>query len=106
MRAASERGLSERLSFQRRIAFVVLERARRRAVGAELGGRRDALRRAEVALRAHEPERTLERGYALAEDPDGEPVTRAAEAVGAGRVRLRFADGSVGAEIDQNRGEG
>ena len=29
--------------------------------------RRKALHRAEVALRAHEPERTLERGYALVE---------------------------------------
>jgi exodeoxyribonuclease VII large subunit len=105
IRAASERGLSERLSFQRRIAFVVLERARRRAVEAEIGSRRDALRRAEVALRAHEPERTLERGYALAEGSDGQPVTGAAAARAAGRVRLRFADGSVGAQIDQEGGE-
>jgi exodeoxyribonuclease VII large subunit len=100
IRAASERGLAERLSFQRRIALVVLRRARRRAVEAELGGRRDALRRVEVALRAHEPQRTLERGYVLAEAPDGEPVTSAAAAIAAGRVRLRFADGSVGAEVD------
>ncbi len=105
IRAASERGLSQRLSFQRRIAVVVLQRARRRAVEAELGGRRDALRRAEVALRAHEPERTLERGYALVEDPRGEPVSGAAAAIAARRVRLRFADGSVGAEIDQDGGE-
>ncbi len=105
IRAASERGLSQRLSFQRRIAVVVLQRARRRAVEAELGGRRDALRRAEVALRAHEPERTLERGYALVEDSGGEPVSAAAAAIAARRVRLRFADGSVGAEIDQDGGE-
>ena len=32
---------------------------------------------AAVALRAHDPERTLERGYALAETADGEPVTSA-----------------------------
>ena len=28
-----------------------------------------------MTLRAHDPERTLERGYALAETADGEPVT-------------------------------
>jgi exodeoxyribonuclease VII large subunit len=121
MRAASERGVGERLSFQRRIASVVLDRVGGRAVqdaaseaagnrrrstaidrsaAAALRARREALRRASVALRAHDPERTLERGYALAEDAGGEPVTSAAAAVAAGRIRLRFADGRVGAEIE------
>jgi exodeoxyribonuclease VII large subunit len=104
MRAASERGLGERTAFQRRIALVVLDRAARRAAGAEARSRREALRRAEVAFRAHEPERTLERGYALAEDAAGEPVTNAAAAVAAGRVKLRFADGRVGAEIEPEGG--
>jgi exodeoxyribonuclease VII large subunit len=102
IRASSERGLAERRGFQRRIALVVLARAARRAAGAEADNRREALRRAEVAFRAHEPERTLERGYALAEDGEGEPVTSAAGALAAGRVRLRFADGRVGAEIDEH----
>ncbi|HEX7244848.1 MAG TPA: exodeoxyribonuclease VII large subunit [Solirubrobacterales bacterium] len=101
MRAASERGLAERLGFQRRVAGVVLERAARRAAGPEMERRRDALRRAAVALRAHEPERTLERGYALVEDPSGAPVTSAAAATAAGRVRLRFADGGVGARVEE-----
>ncbi len=100
IRAASERGVAERLGFQRRLATVVLERARRRAAGPDMERRREALHRAEVALRAHEPERTLERGYALAETADGEPVGSRADAVAAARVRLRFADGSVGASID------
>jgi len=104
MRAASERGVGERRSFQRRIALVVLDRAARRAAGPEAASRREALRRAEVAFRAHDPERTLERGYALAEDDEGEPVTAAAEARAAGHVKLRFADGSVGAEIESGRG--
>jgi exodeoxyribonuclease VII large subunit len=104
IRAAAERGVVERASFQRRIAVVVLGRAARRAAGAEANSRRDALRRAEVAFRAHDPQRTLERGYALAEDSAGEPVTSAAAAVAAGRVRLRFADGGVGAEIDPEGG--
>jgi exodeoxyribonuclease VII large subunit len=101
IRAASERGVAERLGFQRRLATVVLERARRRAAGAEMERRRTALHRAEVALRAHEPERTLERGYALVEAGKGEPVTSTADAVAAERVKLRFADGSVGAKIEE-----
>jgi exodeoxyribonuclease VII large subunit len=123
VRAASERGLAERAGFQRRIAAVVLERARRRALeraaaglaeerrrGAvieraaarDLSRRREALRKAAVTLRAHDPERTLERGYALAESGDGEPVTSAATAAAAGEVRLRFADGRVGARVDRD----
>jgi exodeoxyribonuclease VII large subunit len=101
IRAASERGIGERLGFQRRLATVVLERALRRAAGAEMERRRAALHRAEVALRAHEPERTLERGYALVEAREGEPVSSATAAVAAGRVKLRFADGGVGAKIEE-----
>ena len=103
IRAASERSLAERLGFQRRVAGVVLERAARRAAGAEMERRRAALHRAEVTLRAHEPERTLERGYALVEDAEGEPVTAAAEAVAAENVRLRFADGGVKARIEESK---
>ncbi len=125
LRAASERRVGERLSFQRRIALVVLDRVGRRAVqgaaaealgnrrrsatidrsaAAALRARREALRRAAVALRAHDPERTLERGYALAEDAGGEPVTSAAAALAAERVGLRFADGRVKARIERPDG--
>jgi len=100
IRAASERGLADRANRQERIGGVVLERARRRALGADMEKRRDALKRAEVALRAHEPERTLERGYALVEGGGGEPVTTAEAATAAGEVKLRFADGRVRARID------
>lgn len=95
IRAASERGLGERVAFQRRIAGVVLDRAARRAAGPEAKQRRDALARAEVAFRAHDPERTLERGYALAEDADGEPVTSAASARRLDRISLRFSDDRI-----------
>jgi exodeoxyribonuclease VII large subunit len=104
IRASSERGLAERRSYQRRIAVVVLERARRRAAGAELGSRREALRRIEVALRAHEPERTLERGYALAERDDGEPLTSAEAARAEDRINLRFSDGQL--QVRPARGGG
>jgi exodeoxyribonuclease VII large subunit len=102
IRAASERGLVDRTSFQRRIGTVVLERARRRALGADMGQQREALKRASVALRAHEPERTLERGYALVEGEDGEPLTSAAEAGAAERISLRFSDGRVRAKPERD----
>ena len=100
IRAASERGLAERAASQRRIGTVVLERARRRAAGADMEKRQAALQRALVTLRAHEPERTLERGYALAEGSGGEPLTSAAAAAAAGEVKLRFADGRLRARVD------
>ena len=101
IRAAGERGLRERASYQRRIAMTVLARAARRAgegmagQGAAAGRRaagleraaltslerrRRTLERTALTLRAHEPERVLERGYALAETTGGEPVTSAAAA--------------------------
>jgi exodeoxyribonuclease VII large subunit len=100
IRAAAERGLAERAGSQRRIGAVVLERARRRAAGADMEKRRAALHRAAVTLRAHEPERTLERGYALVEDPAGEPLTTAQAAAAAAQVKLRFADGSLRARTE------
>jgi exodeoxyribonuclease VII large subunit len=121
IRAASERGIAARSAFQRRIATIVLERARRRGVeraaaalaeegrrGAAiersathaLRRRREALEKAAVTLRAHDPERTLERGYALAETLSGEPVTSTAAAHAAERISLRFSDGRVKAEIE------
>jgi len=104
MRAASERGVAGRLGFQRRLATVVLERAARRAAGPEMERRREALHRAAVALRAHEPERTLERGYALVEGESGEPLSTAAEARAAERISLRFADGRVRARPERDGG--
>jgi exodeoxyribonuclease VII large subunit len=125
IRAAAERGVRERADHQRRIALVVLRRAARRAIegahravadngrrgaGLErsaqgaLRQRRQALEQARVALRAHDPQRTLERGYARAESEDGEPVTSAAAARAAARLRLRFADGGVRASIEEGEG--
>ncbi|MFI5028087.1 MAG: exodeoxyribonuclease VII large subunit [Solirubrobacterales bacterium] len=94
IRAASERGVTGRIAHQRRVALV-LTRAAGRAAGPELQRRHDALHRAAVTLRAHDPERTLERGYVLAERPGGEPVTSAAGARAADEINLRFADGRV-----------
>jgi exodeoxyribonuclease VII large subunit len=94
IRASSARGVEERLRQQRTFALVT-ERAARRAAGPEMRDRHAALRRALVALRAHDPERTLERGYALAEGAEGEAVTSAAAARSEERINLRFSDGRV-----------
>ncbi len=56
--------------------------------------RRDVDRLAQI-LDAHDPQRTLERGYARVEDPDGSPLVSAAAARGHERFAVRFADGRV-----------
>ena len=48
-----------------------------------------------VALAAHDPQRTLERGYALVERPGGEPVTSAAAAEREPELAVRLHDGAV-----------
>jgi exodeoxyribonuclease VII large subunit len=59
---------------------------------------RDRARRLDafaLALAAHDPQRTLERGYALVEGPEGVPVTSAAAATTWPELSLRMRDGSV-----------
>jgi exodeoxyribonuclease VII large subunit len=53
------------------------------------------LERLRLALEAHDPERTLERGFALVEDDAGEPVTSAQRARNLERLGVRFADGRL-----------
>jgi len=60
------------------------------------------LERLRLALDAHDPERTLERGYALVHDADGAVVTSAAAARDAGRVSVRFRDDRVSARIEDD----
>jgi exodeoxyribonuclease VII large subunit len=74
---------------------LVLERKARAAAGAEQAGRARDLERLALALAAHEPRRALERGYALVEDPAGEPVTSAAAAREHTELTLRLRDGTV-----------
>jgi exodeoxyribonuclease VII large subunit len=121
IRAAVRRGRDTRADYQRRIAASVIERKRAAAIAevetAKKHGLRDAasaLERAQLALavrreqalashrtalRAHDPERTLERGYALLMGPDGEPLQTAAAVREAGTFGARLADGSVRARV-------
>jgi exodeoxyribonuclease VII large subunit len=122
LRASARRGLTERgrhasvhtRVLERKAAVVRLDRERRLA---ELRGRAQRFesisvdapaRRAEVlerlalALAAHDPERTIARGYALVEDHAGEPVTSAQEARAAGELSLRFHDGRLRARVQSS----
>ncbi|HWM09726.1 MAG TPA: exodeoxyribonuclease VII large subunit [Solirubrobacteraceae bacterium] len=66
-----------------------------RGAAAGLERRRRDLDRLVRALAAHDPQRTLERGYALVEEPDGAPVSSAAAARAAPDLVVRLHDGRV-----------
>jgi exodeoxyribonuclease VII large subunit len=80
---------------------LVLGRTVERARGSERAARSRDLERLALALAAHDPDRTLARGYALVSDRAGEPLTSATAARNAGEVRVRFHDDMVDAEISQ-----
>jgi exodeoxyribonuclease VII large subunit len=120
LRAASRRGLALRADYQYRIAAMVMDRKRQAALASASAGRtslasraaaldrasealerrrRQALAAHAASIRAHDPERTLERGYAIALGPDGEPLGSAAALRDAQDFELRMADGSVPASV-------
>jgi exodeoxyribonuclease VII large subunit len=72
------------------------------AAGPELAARRTALDGFTLALGAHDPERVVERGYAVVDDRRGNVITTAAAAREAGAVRLYFADAAVDARIESD----
>jgi exodeoxyribonuclease VII large subunit len=74
---------------------ATLNRTASRAATTDAARGRSELERLALALAAHDPERTLARGYALVEDRAGEPVTSAAAAAQATDVDIRFHDGRV-----------
>jgi exodeoxyribonuclease VII large subunit len=76
-----------------------LARATERGRGSERAARERELHRLALALAAHDPERTLARGYALVEDRAGQPLASAAAARAARDIRLRFHDDAVDAEV-------
>ena len=106
-RARLHQGLREiRASGRRRVEGERTRIARRalvldrKAQAAALDARRaPGLQALALALAAHDPERTLERGYALVTDRAGELVTSSEAARSAGDVSLRFGDGSVDATV-------
>ncbi len=98
LRASGRRAVSEGRSRSGRHALV-LGRAAERGRESGRSARERELQRLSLALAAHDPERTLARGYALVENRDGEPLGSAAAARAARDVRVRFHDDAVDAEV-------
>ena len=122
IRAAGRRGIGAKVAWQERVAALVFARKRDAALasaageevrlvaraagldraGAVLAERRSAiLAKHAAALSAHDPERTLERGYALLLDDSGEPLGSAAAVRDAGRFTARMSDADVRAKVDE-----
>jgi len=98
LRASGRRGISDgRARAGRHV--LVLGRGVERARGSERSAREREVQRLALALAAHDPERTLARGYALVEDRAGVPLGSAAAARAAHNLRLRFHDDAVDAEV-------
>jgi exodeoxyribonuclease VII large subunit len=126
VRASARRGRLERTGLAARHALVVSRKAeaaaagrrgaRRRLAGLGRGlqtRRQAALRREERRLealarvaRAHDPQRTLERGYAVVAGADGDAVTSAASARERDRLVIRFADDSLAARVERGEDDG
>jgi exodeoxyribonuclease VII large subunit len=102
MRASARRRVVDERAGARR-SLLVLERKASAATGAGLRERVRDLERLRLAREAHDPQRTLERGYALVEGPDGEPVTTAERARRGELLDVRFADGKVSVRRDRQR---
>ena len=100
MRAGSRRRISSELRLAERRA-IVLRRKAQSSLRDCRERRPGELQRLALALAGHDPQRTLERGYALVTTPHGELVATAAAARKAHDVRVRFADDDVPAHITE-----
>jgi exodeoxyribonuclease VII large subunit len=97
-RAGSRRRVqTEREVTQRRA--IVLERKASSTVRDCRTRRPQELARLMLALAGHDPQRTLERGYALVQSREGKPIATAAAARTAHKVRVQFADETIRAKI-------
>ena len=98
VRAGCRRRLQEEWSLAGRRALVLQRKADSSLRDCRERRVRD-LERLALALGGHDPQRTLERGYALIESPRGEPLPTAARARLLDEVRVRFADDTLPARI-------
>jgi exodeoxyribonuclease VII large subunit len=99
IRAAGRRRVAERRAGSAQHGLVL----QRKSTAARTAARRGRdLERLALALAAHDPERSLARGYALVEDGHGDLVTSAGEARAAGDLRVHFGDGAVRARVEDS----
>ncbi|HEX4563699.1 MAG TPA: exodeoxyribonuclease VII large subunit [Solirubrobacteraceae bacterium] len=100
IRAASRRRVADERQLCARRALVLGRKAD--STLRDCRSRRpQELERLALALAGHDPQGTLERGYALVTTQDGEVLPLAAAARAAGDVRLRFADDELRARIGE-----
>jgi exodeoxyribonuclease VII large subunit len=92
--------LRHTLAARRDRAVRVLARASPAPLAARLREARARLDGVAGRLEAVSPLAVLQRGYALVTDPKGHPLTTASSVRPGARLRLRFADGEVGATAD------
>jgi exodeoxyribonuclease VII large subunit len=99
-RAGARRRVQDERSVNARRALVLERKAGATARECRERGPRE-LGRLRLALIGHDPQRTLERGYALVQSRDGEPLATAEHTRREGKVQVRFADDTVAARIEQ-----
>jgi exodeoxyribonuclease VII large subunit len=102
LRAASRRRVDDDRERMARRALALSRKASASA-GPEDRARRTSLDSLAAALAAHDPERTVARGYAIVDDGAGGIVTSAQQARALRDVRLSFADGKVDAKISKTK---
>jgi exodeoxyribonuclease VII large subunit len=98
-KATAAASAGDRAALRARAGAAALDRT----ASAALERRRRELDRMLATLAAHDPQRTLERGYALLEDPAGEPVTTARAAREQPELTVRLHDGRVTVRPDGAR---
>ncbi len=97
-------GSRRRVQTERELAgrrAIVLERKTSSTVRDCRTRRPQELRRLMLALAGHDPQRTLERGYALVQTSTGEPIATATAARAARELELSFADGMLPARVSE-----
>jgi exodeoxyribonuclease VII large subunit len=101
LKVLSRRAGATRLEVERALPAIAGRGTRLHAVGESAVSRRARdLDRLALALAGHDPQRTLERGYALVTGRDGSLVGSAAAAREAGSLDVRFHDGLVPARVE------
>jgi exodeoxyribonuclease VII large subunit len=100
MRASSRRRVQSERELSHRRALVLERKASSTVRDCRERHPRE-LDRLALALAGHDPQRTLERGYALVHSGSGELLATAAAARAAKDVRVRFADEEIAARIAQ-----
>jgi exodeoxyribonuclease VII large subunit len=99
-RAGSRRRLADDWALTARRALV-LQRKADAAMHDCRARRGRELERLALALAGHDPQRTLERGYALVESDQGRPLPSAARASEHDRLQIRFADATLRARVQK-----